>query len=118
METKQIIKEALRQAMRGLSNEEVPIVVEQPTSESHGDYSTNIAMILAKKVGRNPVELAEDIAKQLRVKSSELRVEKIEVVKPGFINFWLNKEELLSNLASQGETLEAQIASSLAGKKI
>ena len=41
------------------------IHLETPAVEIHGDYSTNIAMVLAKKEKKNPQELAEDIAKKL-----------------------------------------------------
>ena len=56
--------------------------------ENFGDYSTNIAMKLAKTAKSNPMETAEDIAEHL--KKSNL-FEKIDVVRPGFINFYLSR---------------------------
>lgn len=66
------------------------INLEHPEEISHGDYSSNIAMMLAKSVAQNPRELAEKIkAEILERKPSE--IEKIEVAGPGFINFYLSK---------------------------
>jgi len=73
--------------------------LEVPVDVSFGDYSTNVAMILAKKGKTNPKELAEKIVKKLS-KDKELykRVSKVETAGPGFINFWLKREFLLENL--------------------
>lgn len=75
--------------------------VERPTDETKGDFACNIAMILARQVGRNPRELAEEIAVKLKknVELSEVvDVQKIEVAGPGFINFWVKGEVLTSAL--------------------
>lgn len=63
-------------------------VVEHPNELSHGDYSTNIAMVLAKKESTNPQELAQKISEGLE-KEGISGVQKIEVAGPGFINFTL-----------------------------
>lgn len=57
-----------------------------------GDYSSNAALILSKKAGQTPMELAQAIAEKI---DQEI-FEKIEVVKPGFINFRLKVEALLN----------------------
>lgn len=69
-----------------------------PENESFGDYSTNIAMTIAKKQGKDPQEVAKDLIEKMQ-KEKELDdlVEKIEF-KAGFINFWLKKEYLLNEL--------------------
>jgi arginyl-tRNA synthetase len=77
--------------------------LEHPEDERHGDYSTNIAMktfgnLKSKSQMLNltsPHELAQVIAKKIPL--SEL-VEKVEVAKPGFINFWLSKDYLSSQV--------------------
>lgn len=69
--------------------------VEQPENKNFGDYSTNVALKLAKKEKRNPMEIAQILVnKLLSDKGSKEYFEKIEVSKPGFINFWINKKEL------------------------
>ncbi len=79
-------------------------VVEHPSEMSHGDYSTNVALIEAKKLGKNPKELAEEYILVLRQAQEAFDfLEKIESAGPGFINFYL-KPEFFSHKI--GETLE------------
>lgn len=61
--------------------------VEPPRDPSHGDISTNAAMVLAKPLGTNPRALAEDIS---RVLEKDDDVEAISVAGPGFINLKLS----------------------------
>ena len=58
--------------------------VERTRDARHGDFTTNIAMRLAKSVGRNPREIAQSIIDALA--ESEL-IDKVEIAGPGFINF-------------------------------
>ncbi len=62
------------------------VTVEPPRDPSHGDLSTNAAMVLAKPAGLKPRELAEGLAERLRGAGS---VETVEVAGPGFINLRL-----------------------------
>jgi len=62
------------------------IVLERPRNRDHGDWSTNIAMRLAKRLGTNPRELAQRIADQL---SQSDGIAGVEVAGPGFINIRL-----------------------------
>lgn len=64
---------------------------ERPRQREHGDWSTNVAMTLAKPAGRPPREVAEAIVEQL---GSIEGVEQVEVAGPGFINFHLAQEAL------------------------
>jgi len=57
-----------------------------------GDFSTNIALILAKKQKKNPMGLAEKIKQNMKVDED---IESVQVLKPGFINIWLSKKTLL-----------------------
>ena len=65
--------------------------VEHPREMDHGDYSTNVALVEAKKLGKNPKELAGEYIELLRKNIFE-NIEKIEVADPGFINFYLKPE--------------------------
>jgi len=78
--------------------------VEAPQIEAHGDYSTNLAMILAKKGSKDPRDFAGELTGKLK-KDKELSkiVSKIEVEGPGFINFWLSYEALIENLRAVNE---------------
>ncbi|MBS6275784.1 MAG: arginine--tRNA ligase [Actinomycetaceae bacterium] len=60
--------------------------VERPRARAHGDWSTNIAMQLAKKAGLAPRDLAEILAAELRKESG---IAKVEVAGPGFLNIYL-----------------------------
>ncbi|MEA2112832.1 MAG: arginine--tRNA ligase [Patescibacteria group bacterium] len=74
---------------------DINFVVECPTEESHGDYSTNIAMILAGLLKRKPLEIAEEISQKISLPDL---IEKIEVVAPGFINFKIKQDYFVKEL--------------------
>lgn len=63
------------------------IVLERPRNRDHGDWASNIAMRLAKKLGTNPRELAQRIADEIAAVEG---VKSAEVAGPGFINFRLD----------------------------
>lgn len=69
-----------------------PVRVERPKDEQFGEYTTNIALVSAKLAGRNPMEVAE----MIREKVTAEEFEKVEVVRPGHINFYLTQAELVS----------------------
>jgi arginyl-tRNA synthetase len=64
--------------------------VEIPKIKTHGDLSTNAPMIFAKENNLSPADLAAIIKKELDSKFDEII--KIEVAKPGFLNFFFNKD--------------------------
>ena len=66
--------------------------VEATREASHGDLSTNAAMVLAKKLGMAPRALAEMLAGPL---GEHEAVAKVDIAGPGFINFFLKDEALL-----------------------
>ncbi|KKQ38489.1 MAG: Arginine-tRNA ligase [Candidatus Roizmanbacteria bacterium GW2011_GWA2_37_7] len=71
------------------------IHIQSPDNPQFGDYTTNIAMILAKELKKNPIQIAKEIVKNIPL--DEI-IEKVEVVKPGFINFWITTKKLLASL--------------------
>lgn len=68
------------------------VTVEAPREEAHGDLSTNVAMVLAKKLGMAPRALAEELIGPLGQHSD---IEKVEVAGPGFINFYVRTSALV-----------------------
>ena len=85
------IAEVVEQALNGVSEfsdapeiASVRATVERTRDARHGDFTTNIAMRLAKSLGRNPREIAQTIIAALP--ESEL-VDDVEIAGPGFINF-------------------------------
>ena len=89
------LKKAIKEAVSALSLETSEIHLEHPVDLTHGDYSTNVAMTLAKEVNKNPKELAQEIIDNLK---EDKLIEKIEVAGNGFINFYLSKEFFAENL--------------------
>ena len=61
------------------------VTFEKPRQPDHGDLTTNVAMVLAKSMKKNPRQLAMDIVANLDV--DEMLIHKPEVAGPGFINF-------------------------------
>ncbi|MBS3177633.1 MULTISPECIES: arginine--tRNA ligase [unclassified Pseudoclavibacter] len=71
----------------GITVPEADIVLERPRNRDHGDWASNVAMRLAKRVGTNPRELAASIVEQLVL---DAQVASAEVAGPGFINITLD----------------------------
>ncbi|MDI6809346.1 MAG: arginine--tRNA ligase [Candidatus Eisenbacteria bacterium] len=70
--------------------------LERPRLPEHGDLSSSIALALASVIKKNPLDIAQAIASEL--KSGASSIEKIEVTPPGFINFFYKKEVLVQSL--------------------
>jgi arginyl-tRNA synthetase len=88
-----------------LSLEELPeITVEKPNLPEHGDFATNLALVLASRVKKKPREVAELIVKNLRDPSKVLS--STAIAGPGFINFKLSPhayQESLDEILRQKE---------------
>ena len=84
---KAALEEALRSALRAEAPQfaDTAIVLERPKQAGHGDYSSNVALQLAKSLKTSPRALAAALAARI---SGEF-LEKAEVAGPGFINFTL-----------------------------
>lgn len=95
MNIKDNLKDLLKKAITNLGvDEDIDIIVEIPKNKTHGDYATNIAMVLSKKLKDNPMNIAEKLKNLL---NDEL-IETITIMPPGFINFNLNKDYLFKNI--------------------
>lgn len=81
------IKNLIKQALKNLGMETESILLEHPGDLLMGDYSTNVAMALAKITKSNPKELAEKIAEEINKNLPE-EILKVEAVN-GFINLYL-----------------------------
>ncbi|MDP3727355.1 MAG: arginine--tRNA ligase [bacterium] len=80
-----------------------PFSVSAPEDGSHGDYATNAALIIAKAVGRAPMEVAELIAARLKAYPASSGTEvmaAVEAAAPGFVNITLSDQLLSGALAS------------------
>lgn len=65
----------------------VPVQVERPRSREHGDWATNIAMVLAKPAGKSPRDVALDLIARIEQISG---VKSASVAGPGFINIFID----------------------------
>ncbi|ALC88668.1 arginine--tRNA ligase [Bacillus sp. FJAT-18017] len=75
------------------AEEQIPdVLLETPKDKAHGDYSTNMAMQLARVAKKAPRAIAEAIVANFD--QSKASIEKIELAGPGFINFYLNNSYL------------------------
>lgn len=88
------ITKHIRSIVIDLFNEQVEVELTR-TDEQFGDYSTNIAMRLSKKLGQNPRDLAQKIVDSVKIDD----VIKAEVAGPGFINLTVS-DECLTKLAN------------------
>jgi len=88
----QEIKKLIKDALQNLNIEVSGLVLEHPEDLKNGDYSTNVALTIAKGVERNPKELAEKIVIEINRLNVDRNIEKIEVAGSGFINFHLSRK--------------------------
>ncbi len=89
---KNIIKSSVITALKKaydageLSSDDFPeINIEEPKNDSQGDFSSNIAMVMAKIQKMAPRKIAEAVQKNI----DDPNIEKVEIAGPGFINFHL-----------------------------
>jgi len=94
-----IFKKASQQ-LKYLSD--VEFMFEIPKTISHGDFSCNVALLLTKKLKKNPRQIAEEIISTL--KYDEDTIQKIEIAGPGFINFFFTPSfiaKVIENILTQ-----------------
>lgn len=110
--------ETVKKVLENIAGPGVTFSLDQPEDFAHGDYATNIAFSLSKKIRsgeseriHSPSEIATEIIPQL-LKSLDTVVEKIEVAGPGFINFFLKDSEI------QKENNGRDIVTNFRGKNV
>lgn len=96
MNLRKMIKNTILNSLNNLNidSKEINIIVEIPKNKENGDFSTNIAMQLCKKLSKNPKEVAQSIINEI----NEEFLEKIEIAGPGFINFYIKKDFLFEGI--------------------
>ena len=71
--------------------------VDRTRDKSHGDFASNVALMLSKSLHQNPRALAEEIIAHL---PHDPRIAKTEIAGPGFINFFVSDESLCATLSA------------------
>ena len=86
-----ILKTVLKQVgeENGIDFSNKKVSIQENKEKSHGDYASNLAMVIAKDLSQTPREVAEKICSLL---PSEEWIEKVNIAGPGFINFYLKKD--------------------------
>lgn len=94
-EVKSIIYDALN--VLKISFDKENLMVEVPKKRENGDFSSNVAMRLAKTLKDNPVNIANKIKDAIDYSD---KIEKIEIANPGFINIYLKDEYVFSGISN------------------
>ncbi|MCY9033866.1 arginine--tRNA ligase [Bacillus inaquosorum] len=106
---KDVLKEEIKAAVlkAGLAEEsQLPnVILETPKDKTHGDYSTNMAMQLARIAKKAPRQIAEEIVAHFD--KGKASIEKLDIAGPGFINFYMNNQYLTKLIPSVLEAGEA-----------
>lgn len=93
-DVKNIISDALDTL--GISFEKKDLVVEVPKKRENGDFSSNVAMRLASRLKKNPIDIANEI-KDVMILSD--KISEVKVAKPGFINVYLDDSYVFSGVS-------------------
>ena len=95
------LEKLVQDAVKSLQNEDILsltkdtlVLLEHPEDTAHGDYATNVALVLAKQLKKNPRDIAEQIAAKIDVKGSKF-LDLVKAEGSGFVNFFLSREYLL-----------------------
>jgi arginyl-tRNA synthetase len=87
-------KKLVAAAIEALYGVTAQFAVEWPKDMAHGDYATNAALVVAKQLGKNPMEIAEALAAYLDAHKEHF-VASVRAVAPGFINFTISRIHLV-----------------------
>ena len=103
----EVLAQALADSFRELDIEiaATDVQMERPGAREHGDWSSNVALVMSKRLERNPRELATELAKIVESRDFNV-IDRIEVAGPGFINFYLSPQwlhDVLIDVLTQGE---------------
>lgn len=89
MELREKIENIIKKSLNQLDYKINEFLVETPNNKNNGDYSTNVALELAKILKNKPMLIAEKIVESIE---KEDIIKDIIIAKPGFINFYINEE--------------------------
>jgi len=107
MDPKEKFREILREGALRISAEELTLSIERPANPEHGDYASNIALQLSKRLRRNPRQIAEEIAKASAPALAATGLfEPLTVAGAGFLNIRVKPEaklEVIRQVLEQGK---------------
>jgi hypothetical protein len=102
MGMKKTIQELLERVLEGMGIEDSAApMVSVPENPIHGDYSTNVAMLLSRQLKQSPVKFAEKL-KSAIIKDQTISdagiIKRVDVVSPGFLNIYLTEASLINRV--------------------
>ena len=124
MSSAERIRAGLVTAARELgADESVDPIIERPRDPSLGDWTTNLAMTLARPLKRRPAEIAGLLRDRMHL--TDAGVERVDIAGPGFMNFWLDPAHIVESVrdvlrtgedfgrsdAGRGETVNIEFVS-------
>jgi arginyl-tRNA synthetase len=107
MKAEKYIREKISEALGALTYDDpapIDINLERPKQEDHGDFSSNVAMLLAKAAKKAPRAIAGEIVSHLEL--DDRYIEKVDIAGPGFINFYLGWDyyrDIVGEVLDSGE---------------
>ncbi|AYA78200.1 arginine--tRNA ligase [Bacillus sp. Y1] len=104
LKLKEEIKAAVIKAELATEEQLPDVILETPKDKANGDYSTNMAMQLARVAKKAPRAIAEALVANFD--QSKASIEKIDIAGPGFINFYMNNNyltDLIPTILTAGE---------------
>ena len=84
------IEKGIKEGLEKLKLSDMPFQVRETKNPEFGELYSNLPFVLAKKLKKNPIEIAEELAKNIKINESI----KIEIQKPGYLNFRIDYKVL------------------------
>ena len=100
---KKNIQNLLERILEGMGVEDIaPPAVDVPENPIHGDYTTNVAMLLSRQLEKSPVAIANElkntILKDQTISDAGI-IDRVEIAGPGFLNLFLTEASLISHVS-------------------
>lgn len=92
------MRNKIDEILKKIISEPIKIVIEVPESDAFGHYSTNMAFAIGKIWKMAPMDAAIKLREKIIEQDSEKMFAKIDIAKPGFINFWISNDKLDAEL--------------------
>jgi arginyl-tRNA synthetase len=112
------MKEKIIAILKSVLGADVPVELSVPDEPAFGHFSTNVAMRLAKARGKKPIELADELAREIKQRAPAELFEKVEAVAPGFINFWMSERTTQEEFTRIAKDKDFGKNESLVGKTV
>ena len=86
------MEQSIAIVVRNLYSIDVAVELNRPDAQ-HGDYSTNVALKIAKEVGKSPRDISQELKNHLVVSSESIN--RVDAAGPGFLNIFISDQALL-----------------------